>query len=89
MAAPVDQTFSAARAAFSELDITETGTKTEREGAGERRELRGEAADRDVTVSLRSEGSSTRVEVVARRSAVTWDKDFARRIMEEIVSRAK
>lgn len=89
VAAPVDRTFSAAREAFSELGVTETKTKAEQEGSGEKRELSGETGDREITVSFRTEGSSTRVEVVARRSAVTWDKDFARRIMEEIVSRTR
>jgi predicted small secreted protein/carbon monoxide dehydrogenase subunit G len=89
VATPMDPAFGAARAAFAALEVTETKTKTEQEGSGERRELSGETSDREITVTLRTEGSSTRVEVVVRRSAVTWDKDFARRIMEEIVSRSK
>ena len=89
VATPMDPTFRAARAAFAAIEVTETKTKTEQEGSEEKRELSGETAEREVTVTLRSEGSSTRIEVVVRRSAVTWDKDFARRIMEEIVSRAK
>ncbi len=89
VAAPMEPAFGAARAAFATLEVTETKTKTEQQGSGERRELSGETADREITVTLRTEGSSTRIEVVVRRSAVTWDKDFARRIMEEIVSRSK
>ncbi len=86
VAAPVARTFSAAERAFRELGVKPTGSRSEDEGR--RRELTGETGDGeiDVTVSLKSEGaSSTKVEVTARKSLVTWDKDFARRVLEKIV----
>ena len=45
-----------------------------------------EEAD-DVRVTLAVEGNNTtRVQVVAKRSAVTWDKDFARSVLDKIVA---
>jgi hypothetical protein len=38
---------------------------------------------------LKTEGSSTRVEVVASKSAVTWDKDMAKNILQRIVEKSK
>ncbi len=83
--ASVDRAFEAARRAFGELQIAEGRTATEREGESERRQLEGSTADRDVTVTVRARGDGSHVEVVVRRSAVTWDKDFARRLLERIV----
>jgi hypothetical protein len=40
-------------------------------------------------VELRNEGGNTKVDVVVKKSAVTWDKDFARQILNKIVDEAK
>jgi len=75
--------------AFDELDITRTGVDIDDEDA--RRVYRGEPADGgpDVTVTLEAQDSgSVKVGVTARRSAVTWDKDYARRVLERIVAGA-
>jgi hypothetical protein len=40
-----------------------------------------------VTLETQDSGS-VKVEVTARRSAVTWDKDYARRVLERIVAGA-
>jgi len=42
-----------------------------------------------VDVNLRSEGSGTHVEVVAKKTAVTWDKDLAKKILNRIVEQTK
>jgi len=53
---------------------------------GEQRHIEGTGRDRDVSVTLKPEGTgSTRIQVVAKASAVTWDKDFARQILDKIV----
>jgi len=83
---PVERTYSAAEQAFEQLGIQRTNTSTEQEGASDRREINGASADREVTVTLRTEGSGTKIQVVARTSAVTWDKDFARTILARIVA---
>lgn len=85
---PVDRTYSAAEQAFAQLGIRQTKTSTEQAGASDRREINGASADREVTVTLLTEGSGTKIQVVARKSAVTWDKDFARTILARIVALA-
>lgn len=87
--APLDKAYNATQQAFTDLGITETKTSTEQEGASAQREVKGTMPDRDVTVTLKTEGSGTRIEVVASKSAVTWDKDLAKKILEKIVSHAK
>lgn len=84
--ASVARTYEASREAFRALGITEGKSRTEQDGAVETRELQGSTADRDVTVTVKSEGSGAHVTVVARKSAVTWDKDLARSILEKIVA---
>lgn len=84
--ASVDRAFDAARQTFGELGVSERKTGSEREGDTERRQLEGDTDDRDVRVTIRSQGEGAHVEVVVRRSAVTWDKEFARRILERIVT---
>lgn len=85
---PVDRTYSAAEQAFAQLGIRQTKTSTEQAGASDRREINGASADREVTVTLLTEGTGTKIQVVARKSAVTWDKDFARTILARIVALA-
>jgi len=86
VAAGVARTYEASRASFQELGITETRTATRSEGGVETRELEGTLPDREITVTVRTEGDGAHVSVVARRSAVTWDKDFARSLLEKIVA---
>jgi hypothetical protein len=87
--APIDKVFGAAQQTFQELSITETKNSSETGDGSTERQLKGTGNDRDVTVTLKTEGSSTRVEVVASKSAVTWDKDLAKRILEKIVEKSK
>jgi membrane-bound ClpP family serine protease len=89
VATPVTQTLEAARAAFQEYGITETKSSTEQDGATEKRSLEGKTDDREVGVELRTEGSGTHVNVVVKKTAVTWDKDFAKKILNKIVEGAK
>lgn len=88
VAAPADQVRAAAVRTFEELGIAESRTSVERDGGAVRHRLEGSTAEREITVTLRTEGDATRVEVIARRSAITWDKDFARQILERIVRHA-
>lgn len=78
----VDAVTSATRQAFQRLDVDSTGQKDGEEGG---REVYGSVDDADVTVDLeRRTDNATKVEVRVRKSAVTWDKDMAKRILEEI-----
>lgn len=89
VAAPVARTFDAARSAFQEFNITETKTSNEQDGGTEKRTLEGKTADRTVEVNLRSEAAGTHVDVLVKKTAVTWDKDFAKQILNKIVAEAK
>jgi len=87
--ASLDAASEATERAFEELDIRRTGVDIDDEDA--RRVYRGEPSDGgpDVTVTLESEESgAVKVEVTARRGPVTWDKDYAREILERIVAGA-
>ena len=90
VAAPVDRASAATEQAFHELGIRQTKTAVEKVESQNKREIDGAATDREVAVTLTSAAQgSTRVQVVAKKSAVTCDKDFARSILEKIVSLAK
>ena len=89
VAAPVARTFDAARQAFQSFGITETKTSTDQDGAVEKRSLEGKTSDREVEVDLKTEGTGTHVDVVVKKTMVTWDKDFAKRILAKIVEATK
>jgi hypothetical protein len=73
-------------AVFSQLGIE----VTERTVAGDssRVELKGKTSDgRDVDTKLRRESATTTaVEVTVRKNPVVWDRDYARTILERIVT---
>lgn len=80
----VDELTEAAREAFATLGVEHEGQK-DQDGGG--REVYGTTDDGDVTVDLeRRTDNATRVSVRVKESAVTWDKEMARRILEEIQS---
>ena len=84
--ATVERAAAATTEAFSLLKVRQTKSQVEQGDDGEQREIEGTAGDREVTITLKPEGKSgTRVQVVAKRSAVTWDKDFARSVLDKIV----
>jgi hypothetical protein len=84
---PVDRAASATHQAFDALKIRQTKSETEQREQGEKRQVDGTAGDREISVTLQADNqSSTRVQVVAKKSAVTWDKDFARTILDKIVA---
>lgn len=75
-----DVTGSTARV-FKSLGIEARGQKE----TDDAREVYGVSGDADVTVELKKETErATRVEVRVRKSSVTWDKDLARKILDEI-----
>jgi hypothetical protein len=85
--APVEKTAEAVRKTFTELNITETKTRSEQKTGDATEVLEGTTPDREVKVTIAAaEGGTSKVDVVARKSAVTWDKDFAKAILERVVS---
>jgi hypothetical protein len=97
--ASVDETYAAAREAAQEMNIVVTETTrttspmpadtTRQDDGTTKRELEGKAGDRDVNITIEQEGSTTKVEVTAKTSAVTWDKDFAKSLLEEILEKTR
>jgi Protein of unknown function (DUF3568) len=90
VAASVERVADAADHALDHFKIKRTKIDLEREDGREKREISGEATERheDVTVTITARDSATtRVQVVVKKSAVTWDKDFARAVLREIVAR--
>jgi hypothetical protein len=86
----VDRAASATRKALGELKVRQTASASEQRQDGEQREIDGTTGARDVSVTLKAQGkNSTQVQVVAKTSAVTWDKDFARAILDKIVAHTR
>lgn len=83
--ASLDETYEAARETFSEMGIRETKNTTE----GDKRELQGSINDLEIDVDIERKDETTRVEVTANKTRVTWDKDYARSILQKIVERAQ
>jgi len=82
----VTQTIDRTATAFQQLGITETGRGTEESGAKGR--LVGTKGELEVTVEInRASETSTNVEVYAKKNAVTYDKDFARTVLDRVVQR--
>jgi hypothetical protein len=87
VAGSVSQVYARTQAVFGEMGITQTGQSSDDGGA--ERSLRGTRGELDVTVEVQRETDSTsRVEVFARRSAVEWDRGYARDVLARIVSRS-
>jgi hypothetical protein len=83
--APVESVASATERAFADLGLTRTELEIDEDGQTLRAKPT-DGGDPEVTVSIRHDGeTSSRVEVTARNSLVTWDKDYAREVLEKIV----
>ena len=84
MAGSVDAAFNRATTAFSALGITETGRSTDNSGATRR--LTGKQGDTEVNVEMKRESNEvTKVEVVAVRNTVDFDKDLAKRVLDRMM----
>lgn len=80
----VDQVAARAQTVMNQLQIVKSGESTE--DGGDRRELKGKKGDLDVTIQLRRESpTTTKVEVTARENLAEWDKEYAERILRQIV----
>ena len=85
VAGTVDQVFDRAAAAFQQAGITETGRSTE--NSGTQRKLIGTKGEYEVTAELnRASDSTTKVEITARKSAVEYDKELAKDILNRMLT---
>lgn len=87
--ASVATTYQVARGVFKDLGITETRTVKQSESGAEKRSLEGKREGRDVQVDLKESGGGTHVDVVVKKTPVTWDKDLAKQILNKIVEDAR
>lgn len=72
------------RGALASHDVSITGTSTE--DGGDRQRWEGKAGELTVSVAAeRQSPTMTKVEVTARKNVAEWDKDFARRVLADIV----
>ena len=77
---------SRARSVLREEGITIGGTSSE--DGGDKQEFKGTKGDLDITVTLqRQSPTTTKVEVTARENMAEWDKEYAQRILNKIVSK--
>ncbi|HEX5520789.1 MAG TPA: DUF3568 family protein [Longimicrobiaceae bacterium] len=82
-----DQLYSRSASVFQEMGIQQTGQSSGQEGG--KRTLTGSRGDLDVTVEITTRTPTTSdVEVYARKSAVEWDKNFARDVLTRIIKRS-
>lgn len=82
----VNEVFERSIAVFEQMGITRTGDATRASGA--ERSLTGRKDDMDVTVEMtRETATTTRVEVLARRNEVQYERGYARDVLARIVAR--
>ena len=88
IAGTVDQVFDRAAAAFQQAAITETGRSTE--DSGRLRKIIGTKGEYEVTAELnRTTDSTTKVEITAKKSAVEYDKELAKDILNRILTTSR
>ena len=86
VAGTVDQVFDRAVTSFQQNSISETGRSTE--DNGNRRRLVGTKGEQEVTVELERSGDNVvKVEVIAKKNAVDYDKELAKQVLDRIVAR--
>ena len=82
----VDQVAVRAQAVMSEEGIVSDASSSE--SGGNKREFKGKKGDLDVTIQLQREsGSTTRVEVTARKNLAEWDKEYAQQLLSRIIEK--
>ena len=82
----VDQVAARAQAVMSEEGIVSDASSSE--SGGNNREFKGKKGDLDVTIQLeRESGSTTRIEVTARKNLAEWDKEYAQQLLSRIIEK--
>ena len=83
----VDQVAARAQAVMSAEGIVPDASSSE--SGGNKREFKGKKGDLDVTIQMeRESGSTTRVEVTARKNLAEWDKEYAQQVLSRIVEKS-
>lgn len=85
IAGSVDQLFARTRTAFQQANINETGQSTQ--DSGRKRTLVGTRGEYEVIADMSwATDSTTRVEITARKSAVEYDRELAKDILDRILT---
>lgn len=87
--ASVERTSAAVRQVFREMGVTEKKVGTETDEGKEKRTFDGWTADRDLTVTVSTQGDGSMVSVVARHDTVIWDRKLARTVLQKIVEQSR
>lgn len=82
---PVEDVAAVAEEVMRDEEIEVTDTRTE--DRGERRVYEGVKGDLDVTVTIEREEAGTQVGAEAQRGPASWDDDYARSLLAEIIER--
>jgi hypothetical protein len=93
VSAPFDQVVAAAERALPEMGVSvdKANANADVEENESEAKLQGKRNDGEGEVEVvvkREQGESVKVEVVAKKSEITWDKDFAGKVLERIVQYA-
>lgn len=84
--ASVPEVVRATEATFRDLGIRVTRRETEEDGTEV--EIEGESGDMDIQVDIeRDDPPTTEVSVYARKNVVDYDRDYARSILQRIITR--
>lgn len=70
--------------AFDDEGIQVTGTNTESDEV----DISGTKGDMNVKAQLHRDGADTKIDVVAQKNPVQWDKDLAKRVVQKIMAQA-
>lgn len=85
MEGTVDGVFARAQTVFRAMGIAETAQ--DNDDTGRERELQGRSGDLEITVDIKEiDGSMVSVEVFAQRNTVNWDREYARSVLQRIMS---
>ena len=87
--APVDEVASRAEAVMREEGIVKDAESTEKSGS--KHELKGKKGDLDVSIQIQQQTenpATTKVEVSAKKNEVEWDKDYAKQVLNKIVTKS-
>ncbi len=81
----IDAVFDRSVSAFAAAGIRETGRSTE--DSGTKRRLTGAKEEQEIIVDMERSGSeNTKVEVIARKNAVDYDKKLAEDVLNRIIA---
>ena len=88
--ADVETVAAATNQAFEHFAIQRTELTVRKDGDVQEFIGKPVRGDREVTVKIRAQGpNATKVVVTARKSLVTWDKEYARSVIEKLAEFSK